>query len=91
MNTNLVEYKKQFGFWKLNKDKGWNTTTNCQLSFFLQINEINYFFLKYLVRMAKKQTICLCRLMDECDMLDLEKSGVKPDMTQSKHKCKYLW
>ena len=25
------------------------------------INEINYFFLKYLVRMAEKQTICLCR------------------------------
>ena len=46
------------------------------------------FFLKYLVRMAKKQTICLCRLMDECAMLDLEKSGVKPDITQSKHKCK---
>ena len=38
--------------------------------------------------MAEKQTICLCRLMDECAMLDLEKSGVKPDITQSKHKCK---
>ena len=38
--------------------------------------------------MAEKQTICLCRLMHECAMLDLEKSGVKPDITQSKHKCK---